>query len=591
MWNKKQVVREPRELKAANTEKDKDTQGLNPEFLDAVSQLMNVSTFKDQQGNIITMPNISEDAPETFVESFVSKNNPVFRDSVESDRMSMYSNYDQMVQYVSQCTIALGTYTDEVLGTGFVDEPYTIWSSDKKCQEYITRILRKNKFQENYASYVRSLLKYGDIGFMFHTSLGASTYDKEELKLEFIQPKDFKIFAEGHTEYKYEVGTTYKPLSQLVSEMTEDNPRDKIATAKEIQKATTNTSEKTECVAWDFCHWSVVDTDYMPYGRSLLDSMRTLADQKATMEVLMALGRASKIERILLEVTAPSQNPVVAMSQVQKTANTWKNMIMGADGGAGKNKNNNMGLTEVLTVPKGVVDVKKLNSNFDIAGTQDVEYFRDELITLSRVQKSSFLADQSINRGSTLEAQDLRFARALAPFVKATDSGLNKLCVQIALLGGFDLTKIAIKASSNRPAYVTKEYLQVYEQIANSAANLLSKSGMVPQNPEYNKNYTKLLRELGMPETYVRLMTTDYKPKEGEVNLTPTSDTDAHTSDTSENLTESVKEALGSQSFLFDDYKTWLTEKYKPALRETLNKDKVILNETKVRRVSKKKPR
>lgn len=594
MWNTKNPNKAVPAVKQSQST-DTTSKEFNSQFLDQVKDLMGVATVADRNGTIITIPTTESGNTENFAEFFLGTNSvPTFNNSIESDRMQMYDTYDQMELYVPECAITLATYRDEILGTGFVDKPFTVWSSDKKCQKYIEKIFRLNKIEERFASYVKALLKYGDIGFLFHAPLGATIYNPEDLQIEFVRPKDFKVYAEGSIEYQYDVGCVYKPLSKLVEDMYNPTMNAEASLRKDLQRAITKTPQPVTCTAWDFCHWSIYDADYAPYGRSVLDSMRTLSDQKATMEVLMALGRASKVERIVLEITAPSNNPTVAMSQVQKTANTFKNMIMGADGAGGKNRNNTMGMTDVLTIPKDVVKVNKLNSTFDVAGTQDVEYFRDQLITLSRIQKSSFMSDQSINRGSTLEAQDLRFARAMTPFAKGVDDGINALAIHVALLGGFDLTKVAIKVTTNRPAYVTKEYLQTYEQLANSAANLLSKAGVTPQNPEYNSKYIEMLRELGMPESYIALMKTDYKPKEGEVNLTPThidsesglsaSNTETDTrkkSDFDESFYGgTASQKLESKSFIVDQFKEWKSNSYEPAYKEISSKSKKVLNES-----------
>lgn len=586
-------------------------QEFSDQFLSQVKDLMGVTTVQDQNGTIMTIPVNEDSKTEDFAEFFIgSTPTPTFNSTIENDRMTMYDMYDQMEIYVPECSITLNTYRDEILGTGFVDKPFTVWSSDKSCQEYINKIFKANKIEERFASYVKALLKYGDTGFLFHMPLGATRYDKDDLQIEFIRPKDFRVYAEGSIEYAYDVGCVYKPISKLVEDMYNPQVNDKQLIQKDLKKALTKTPEPQSCTAWDFCHWSIYDADYAPYGRSVLDSMRTLSDQKATMEVLMALGRASKVERIVLEITAPSNNPTVAMSQVMKTANTWKNMIMGADGAGGKNRNNTMGMTDVLTIPKDVVKVNKLNSSFDVAGTQDVEYFRDQLITLSRIQKSNFMADQSINRGSTLEAQDLRFARAMTPYAKGVDDGINQLAIHVALLGGFDLTKIAIKVTTNRPAYVTKEYLLTYEQLANSAASLLSKAGVVPQNPEYNSKYIKMLRELGMPESYLALMRTEYKPTTDQLTISPTPNEDTFgtssvdnrdrrkrnnsTGDTSSTYSSTTSSAtddffemkadkmLGTRSFIIREFNQWKSEKYDTILKEINDRDrkKDILNES-----------
>lgn len=593
MWN---INRRPTLPTKNNAPAETDVkQEFSSQFLDQVKDLMGVTTVADRNGTIITIPTAEESRTQDFAEFFIGTTpTPTFNNSIESDRMQMYDMYDQMELYVPECSITLNTYRDEILGTGFVDRPYTIWSSDKKCQQYIEKIFKLNKIEEKFASYVKALLKYGDIGFLFHAPLGATDYNPDDLRIEFIRPKDFRIYAEGNIEYQYDVGCVYKPLSKLVEDMYNPSNNSEVVLRQDLQRALTKTPEPQPCTAWDFCHWSIYDADYAPYGRSVLDSMRTLADQKATMEVLMALGRASKVERIVLEITAPSNNPTVAMSQVQKTANTWKNMIMGADGAGGKNRNNTMGMTDILTIPKDVVKVNKLNSTFDVAGTQDVEYFRDQLITLSRIQKSSFMADQSINRGSTLEAQDLRFARAMTPFAKGVDTGINDLAIQVALLGGFDLTKTAIKVTTNRPAYVTKEYLQTYEQLANSAANLLSKAGVVPTSKEYNGKYIKLLRELGMPESYIALMKTDYVPDKDEVNLTPTrtnskTGLSADNTETDSSYKDEYDESfygglayqkLDSKSFIVEQFNTWKQTQYLPALKEVTQKEKKVINES-----------
>ena len=71
--------------------------------------------------------------------------------------------YDAMDNVGSEVSLALDTYADEILSTGFVDKPLSIEMKNKTVWAKIESTLQNSKFYEHLWSYARMLAKYGDV--------------------------------------------------------------------------------------------------------------------------------------------------------------------------------------------------------------------------------------------------------------------------------------------------------------------------------------------------------------------------------------------------------------------------------------------
>ena len=79
---------------------------------------------------------------------------------------SAYYVFDSMDENMAEISMILDTYTAEVLSQGFVENPLKIHISNQNAQDFVERVLYKNKIFQRLPSIVRALAKYGNFGLL-----------------------------------------------------------------------------------------------------------------------------------------------------------------------------------------------------------------------------------------------------------------------------------------------------------------------------------------------------------------------------------------------------------------------------------------
>ena len=161
----------------------------------------------------------------------------------------------------------------------------------------------------------------------------------------------------------------------------------------------------------------------------------------------------------------------------------------------------------------------KLSSNVDLSSVEDVEYFRDKAIQTSGLTKGYFLADESMtDRGSALQAQDLKFARKLLQYQNAWSEGLVRLCLVISTyVAKADPENLEITVGLKKPPQMALSMIDAYAKISETAALLInnwrtsSSTGVDPQSGQplmpsaKGDMYMNLLITLGMPRNVAQI--------------------------------------------------------------------------------------
>lgn len=485
--------------------------------MDAARQLANrlgldLQTTKD--GSVVTVPNYiatgSSSAVEDFVEFWTqsAKADP----KLEAERRKRYQHYDMMDRVMGECMIMLDTYCDESLSTGFISNPVEILISDKGAEERVQQIFSRNKILERLRSIVRNLIKWGDLGFQirFGTQLdpfqvAEDTYKwnkKIPVKPEVYEPENMSI--DIHTPDVWEIRM---------------DKETKLPTGYRYVGENIPYAKKDTVVSpLSFVQISMPDESMFPYGRSILDPLRTIFDQLSTIEALLAISRASRVERLIVKIPTTTDNPTAAMTQMQTMRGQWKNMIFTDSGSGRRTYPRTPSLQDILFIPamEGF-EISPLKPSIDIANIADVEFFRDKAITLTGLPKGYFLADQVTDRGGALASQDLKFARRIIPIQDVLCQGITKLVMVVCAYLGYDIRNLRITTKVKRPIQIADPILASYVNISNTARMLLEnynvfsprdQTGMV-LNPATQKQFAAMLRALGMNDDLVKIMTID----------------------------------------------------------------------------------
>lgn len=434
------------------------------------------------------------DFKEQFLDMWIGGS--LAKQDLEQRRKVKNSSYALMDEIFGIATLTLNAYADEALGIGFIDQPIDITISDKNIEGMVKAILERNDVFNRARAHIRSLCKWGDLGVQIIPK--HSSKDPLDISLKFTTPEEWEAFfiERGPLPLGYKLTPKY------------ENKASQFAT-----------QEKERILQpWEFVQYSVPDEESAPYGRSLLEAMRTSFDQLSTIEALLALSRVSRVERLIVRVpTGNTNNPTQALQKMNVMASNLKNVIFNNKKG-NKSHARTPSMQDVLFFPSDEgFDIDRLpsGSGVELSSTDDVEFFRDNVLMMTGLPKGYLLADDTTDRYHALTAQDLKFARQLIPYQDAYVKGLTKLCTVLAGYCGANLATTKVKVVMKRPIQMSDQLLDNYEAISRSAVELIDnfkRAGTTydsegnEKEPKVPENiYLKLMSELGMQDEIIEI--------------------------------------------------------------------------------------
>lgn len=491
-----------------NSAYDKDTNtlfvsnpGISYDVLRGLAKRHGFAIGKTKSGNFVSIPlsqKYSNTADDNYIGLFDSfMETYTYYSKNYANLLAAYKTFDLMDENLAEVGLILDTYTAEVLAQGFTDNPLKISISDSKAQKIVEKILYKNKIYQKLPNITRSIAKYGNYGMvLFYPYLNQWLEDDknadfnqidvvEDLSIRFVNPKYFKVNTD---EY----------LNVINYETTDENTY--------LAKPKTTVSTSTEIwQPWQFVHFAINDEITEPYGKSMLWSMRSAFDQLSTLEALLGISRASKIQRLVFYVPIPNGTAITdAYGYMNEFRTQYLNSIF-TDAPGAKAGRKIPGATSILTLPVSAdgkkVEVDHIEANIDLSSTEDVDYFKDKIYNNSKLPKGYLVGEDVITTAQTLEAQDLKLKRALIPLKKALLDGLMYLVANILTHAGYDVNKLDIKVTLNEPIQISADVISKYSDIADLVKSFKE------VNPQMtNVNQYQLLVKLGMPTDIAQLI-------------------------------------------------------------------------------------
>lgn len=491
-----------------NSYHDKETDTLflsNPGIsftgLKALAKKHGFTIGQTKSGNFVSIPTAFKYSKNDFdtvsmYDDFMSTY--TYYDKNFSTLLSAYSTFDVMEENLSEVDLMLNTYVAEVLGQGFIDNPLSIKISNQNAQNLVEAVLYKNKIYERLPSIVKSLAKYGNFGLILsYPYLEQWIQDEksdfkaidviEDLVISFVNPKDFKVNVDDY-------GNVINYETMIKHNFT--SPSTATSTAKLNNRI---------WQPWQFTHFLLWDESTDPYGKSMLWSMRSAFDQLTTLEALLAISRAGKVQRLVFYVPLPNGvSTIDAYGFMNEFKGQYLNSIF-ADQGSAKAGRKLPGAMSILTLPVSAdgkkVEVDKIpECDIDLGSTEDVQYFLDKILRASNLPKGYLVGDDVITTAQALEAQDLKLRRTLMPLKKGLINGIMNLVENILTHAGYNVAKLDVEVGLNEPIQMSADLFEKYGKII----ELLG--GFLELNPTMtNVNKFQMLVSLGLPSNLARL--------------------------------------------------------------------------------------
>ena len=333
------------------------------------------------------------------------------RAAYEIRKLDLFKDYELMDQDPIIAS-ALDIYSDESTVTNIEGEILKVKSENTKVQKILHNLYYDViNIEFNLWSWIRNMTKYGDF----------------YLQLDIVD--------------KYGV-VNVKPISAYeITRLEDHDPKNPQLIQFEIS------SEKKEMKEnYEMAHFRVLsDTNFLPYGRSMLENGRKIFKQLTLMEDAMLIHRIMRApEKRVFKIDVGNIPPREVEQFMQRIINKMKKTpVIDQNTGEYNLKYNVESVTEDYFLPVRGGDsgteidtLPGLSNNDQI---DDIEYLRNKLMASLRIPKAFLGYEEGLSGGkATLAAEDVRFARTIERLQKIIVSELTKIGIVHLYSQGFD---------------------------------------------------------------------------------------------------------------------------------------------------------
>ena len=333
------------------------------------------------------------------------------RAAYEIRKLDLFKDYELMDQDPIIAS-ALDIYSDESTVTNIEGEILKVKSENTKVQKILHNLYYDViNIEFNLWSWIRNMTKYGDF----------------YLELDIVD--------------KYGV-VNVKPISAYeITRLEDHDPKNPQLIQFEI-----NSEKKEMKENYEVAHFRVLsDTNFLPYGRSLLENGRKIFKQLTLMEDAMLIHRIMRApEKRVFKIDVGNIPPREVEQFMQRIINKMKKTpVIDQNTGEYNLKYNVESVTEDYFLPVRGGDsgteidtLPGLSNNDQI---DDIEYLRNKLMASLRIPKAFLGYEEGLSGGkATLAAEDVRFARTIERLQKIIVSELTKIGIVHLYSQGFD---------------------------------------------------------------------------------------------------------------------------------------------------------
>ena len=200
-------------------------------------------------------------------------------------------------------------------------------------------------------------------------------------------------------------------------------------------KITEDPMGKMEYDNFEIAHFRLLsDTNWLPYGKSMVENGRRLWKQLSLMEDAMLIHRIMRApEKRVFKIDIGNIPPQEVDNYMQRIINKMKKVpFIDKNSGEYNLKYNMQNLTEDFFLPVRGGDsgtsIENI-SGLDYAATDDIQYLKNKLFAALKIPKAYLGYDENVNGKATLAAEDVRFARTIERIQRTIISELTKIAI------------------------------------------------------------------------------------------------------------------------------------------------------------------
>ena len=192
---------------------------------------------------------------------------------------------------------------------------------------------------------------------------------------------------------------------------------------------------KKEYENYEMAHFRLLsDTNFLPYGKAMIEGGRRVWKQLSLMEDAMLIHRIMRApEKRVFKIDIGNINPQEVDNYMQKIINKMKKTpFVDKNSGDYNLKYNIQNLTEDFFLPVRGGDSGTSIENLqglEYAAVEDIDYLKAKLFAALKVPKAYLSYDENVNGKATLAAEDVRFARTIERIQRTIVSELYKIAI------------------------------------------------------------------------------------------------------------------------------------------------------------------
>jgi hypothetical protein len=335
-------------------------------------------------------------------------------------RIDLFRDYDGMDNDPIIAS-ALDIYSDESTVKNELGDVLKI-----NCANENTKQILHNLFYDiiniefNLWPWTRNLVKYGD--FFLQLEISPELGIINVMPLSVYETSRIEGFdAQNPQRVKF----VYSPFQ---------NPNSALVTA----------SSKREFENYEIAHFRLYsDSNFLPYGKSMVEGARRVWKQLMLMEDAMLIHRIMRApEKRIFKVDVGNIPPTEVDNYMQKIINSSKKVpFLDQSTGEYNLKYNIQNLIEDYYMPvrgsdngTSIDTLKVLEYNM----IEDINYLKGKLMAALKIPKAFLGYEEDVSGKATLAAQDIRFAKTIERIQKVLVSELTKIAIVHLYSQGLD---------------------------------------------------------------------------------------------------------------------------------------------------------
>jgi hypothetical protein len=351
-------------------------------------------------------------------------------------RRELFLDYDAMDNDPIIAS-ALDIYADECTTKNEYGDVLTIKTENQQVKEILESLFYDTmNIEFNLWPWVRNLTKYGDCFIVLEIAEGEG-------------------IVNVHPQSVYHVTRT-----EGLNDPTRVNRK------QEGIKFTVDPDRlgKHEYDNFEMAHFRLYsDTNYLPYGKSMIENARRLWKQITLMEDAMMIHRIMRApEKRIFKIDIGNIPPQEVDNYMQKIINKIKKTpFQDQKTGDYNLKYNMMNITEDFFMPvRGGDSGTQIDTlgGLQYTAIEDIDYLKAKLFAALKVPKAFLGYEEDINGKATLAAEDIRFARTIERIQRVVISELTQVAIAHLIAQGVEgMDAVDFKLELTNPSTIYEQ--------------------------------------------------------------------------------------------------------------------------------------